>query len=273
MHLSSYLERICFSGPCQASLDTLRRLQRGHLEHIAYENLDVQLGRRVTLAAEDAYGKMVRRRRGGWCFEMNGLFHWALAAAGFRVMPATGAVMRRERGQFAVGNHLALIVELDEPYLVDVGLGDGPVEPIPLREGSYQQGWRTLKLERLADGWWRFHNHAKAFASSMDFRHQPADWALLQQKSDWLQTSMESRFVQNAVCIRHLPNSIVVLLGRVLRTQDQGGVHGRLVTSAQEYADILATRFAVQAPEAADLWPRICARHAARFGAHGGGLE
>src|SRR5882724_6217434 len=152
MNCASYLDRIGIVGRPQPDLATLRRLQRAHLERILFENLDVQLGRPVTLDLDAAFAKLVTGARGGWCYEMNGLFRWALESIGFRVTPLTGAVGRRERGATAIGNHLALSVELDGPYYVDVGLGDGPTEPIPLREGSYQQQWRALRLERLNDG-------------------------------------------------------------------------------------------------------------------------
>src|ERR1700674_1211526 len=116
MNVSTYLRRVGFVGNPQTDLATLRRLQRGHLEQIAYENFDVQLGRCVTLNPADAYAKLVSSGRGGWCYEMNGLFLWALESIGFRVMPMAGAVMRRERGPTAIGNHTVLSGELDEPY-------------------------------------------------------------------------------------------------------------------------------------------------------------
>lgn len=266
MNVSFYLDRIGFLGPPRPDLATLRRLQRGHLEHIAYENLDVQLGRRVTLDPSDAFSKLVTGGRGGWCYEMNGVFRWVLEAIGFRVMPITGAVMRAQRGPSAIGNHLVLSVELDEPYLVDVGLGDGPVEPIPLKEGSYQQQWRTLRLERLDDGWWRFHNYEHAFATSFDFQHRPADWDVLADKCRWLQTSPDSRFVQNAICLRHVPNGIVAMVGRVLKTMGPDGAADRLVNSAEEYVETLAGTFGIQLQQAADLWPAITRRHELLFG-------
>jgi N-hydroxyarylamine O-acetyltransferase len=266
MDCSSYLARIEFAGRPQTDLATLRRLQAGHLKHIAFENLDVQFGRRITLNHEDAFAKLVTNRRGGWCYEMNGLFRWALESIGFRVMPMAGAVMRRERGPMAIGNHLALIVELDEPYLVDVGLGDGPLEPIPLKEGSYQQQWRTLRLERLDDSWWRLHNNQNAFNPTLDFQYQPADWNLLASKCIWLQTSPESRLVQNAVCLRHLADGIVALVGRVLKTVGRDGVARRLVTSSDDYVATLDAVFGIRMPQAADLWPRIVRRHDVLFG-------
>jgi N-hydroxyarylamine O-acetyltransferase len=266
MNCSSYLRRIGFVGCPQPNLATLHRLQRGHLQHIAFENLDVQFGRRITLDAEEAFAKLVTNGRGGWCYEMNGLFRWALESIGFGVTPMIGAVMRAERGPSAIGNHLVLSVELDEPYLTDVGLGDGPLEPIPLKEGSYQQQWRTLRLERLNDGWWRFHNYQNALAPTFDFHRRPADWDVLAEKCNWLQTNPESRFVQNAVCLRHLPNGIVALVGRVLKTVNQDGATDQFVNSADEYVETLAATFDIRLPQAADLWPKIVRRHEALFG-------
>jgi N-hydroxyarylamine O-acetyltransferase len=265
--IASYLSRIGYDAAPAADLGTLRALQRAHLTHIPYENLDVQLGRRVTLDPKDAFAKLVTQGRGGWCYEMNGLFAWVLEAIGFRVMPMTGAVMRAERGSASIGNHLVLAVELEQPYLVDVGLGDGPSEPMPLREGSYRQGWRTLRLEQLADGWWRFHNVKTALAPSFDFQHQPADWTVLQQRCHWQHTSPDSRFVQNAICLRHKPNSVVALIGRILKTIDEQRTTDELIGSAESYATALRTVFGITLPEATSLWPRIVRRHQDLFGA------
>jgi N-hydroxyarylamine O-acetyltransferase len=266
MDLASYLRRIGYDAAPAADFDTLLQLQRAHLAHIPYENLDVQLGRQLTLDPKDAFAKLVTHGRGGWCYEMNGLFAWVLEAIGFRIMPMTGAVMRSERGASAIGNHLVLAVDLDQPYLVDVGLGDGPSEPIPLRSGIYRQSWRTVRLEQLAEGWWRFHNVETALAPSFDFQHRPADWAVLQQRCHWQQTSPDSRFVQNAICLRHTPSSIIALVGRVLKTIDEHETTDQLIGSANSYAETLRTVFGISLPEAASLWPRIARRHDDLFG-------
>lgn len=269
MDVTSYLDRIGFVGTAGIDLATLCRMQRSHLRHIPYENFDVQMGKRVTLSPKDAFTKLVTGRRGGWCYEMNGLFGWALESLGFRVMPMTGAVMRAQRGPTAIGNHLVLSVELDQPYLADVGLGDGPLEPIPIKEGVYQQEWRTLRLERLNDGWWRYHNHDNAFAPTFDFQHRPADWDLLADKCEWLQTSPDSRFVQNAVCMRHSPEGIAALVGRVLKTMSRDGTTDQLLNVANEYVQVLWDTFGIELPQAVDLWPKIVQRHEALFGMEG----
>jgi N-hydroxyarylamine O-acetyltransferase len=267
MDCNAYLKRIGHSGNPRKDLTTLRQLQRAHLEHIPFENLDVQLGRRVTLSPEDAYTKLVTDGRGGWCYEMNGLFLWALVSIGFRATPMTAAMLRAQRGASAIGTHLTLRVELDQPYLVDVGLADSLEEPVPLREGLHELQRGLVRLERLDGDWWRFHNYPHAIASSFDFNlSQPADWNVLAEKCDWQQTSPDSRFVQNAICLRHLPSGVVALLGRVLKKKDQSGVGERLVGSADEYVDTLRLEFGLSLPQAASLWPKIVDRHEVLFG-------
>ena len=266
MNLDDYLQRIAFDGSPQNDLATLKRLQRGHLEHIVFENFDVQFGCRVSLDPRDAYAKLVTRGRGGWCYRMNGLFLWALELIGFRVSAMTGAMLRAERGPPAIGTHLVLSVELDQPYLVDVGLADGPVEPIPLKEGSHVHQRGKMRLERLGDSWWRVHKESPFFTLTFDFQHHRADWNLLNERCDWQQTSSDSRFVQNVICVKHLPSGVIALIGRVLKKIDQSGAQERLVDSADDYVNTLQTDFGLCLPQAAGLWPKILSRHEALFG-------
>ena len=261
MDCAAYFRRVGFAGIPRPDLATLLRLQRCHLQTIPYENFDVQLNKRLTLSVDDAFAKLVTAERGGWCYEMNGLFGGVLEAIGFRVMPMTGAVMRSVRGETAIGNHLVLRVELDQPYLADVGLADGPIEAIPMQEGTYRQGWRTMRLERIDNDWWRFHNADNAMAPSFDFQHRPADWAVLQLKCDWQQTSADSRFVQNAICVRHRPDDIIALIGCVLKTISERGMTERVVVSAAEYEDVLRSLFGIGLSITTDLWQQILRRH------------
>src|SRR5437016_13777428 len=125
MDIDAYLRRVGLDARPPANLEGLRALHRAHLCSIPYENLDVQFGRPVTIERPAIYEKIVGRHRGGWCYEMNGLFGWALGELGFKVTRATGAVMRELVSDAALRNHLVLKVELDEGlYLADVGFGD-----------------------------------------------------------------------------------------------------------------------------------------------------
>lgn len=267
MDLQAYFDRIGYAGRPRPDLETLRALHRAHLLAIPYENLDVQLGRPLTTDPEAAFDKLVRRRRGGWCYEMNGLLGAALEEIGFKVARLAGGVMRVVRGDEMVGNHLVLRVDLDEPWIADVGFGDGGRDPFPLAEAAFASDGFPLRLERLDEAWWRFHNHEHGGAPSFDFTAAPADEGVLAARCQWLQSDPDSMFVQNAVVQRHTPDSILQLRGRVLRRARPGGVETHLIESADEYVGVLDRELALDLPEAASLWPRICARHDEVFGA------
>jgi N-hydroxyarylamine O-acetyltransferase len=269
MTLAAYLDRIGHTGPVAADLATLRAVHRAHHFAIPYENLDVQLGRTVVTDPAAAFDKIVTRRRGGWCYEMNGLLGWALGEIGFKVTRMAGGVMRQVRGEEAVGNHLVLRIDLDRPWLADVGFGDGPVDPYPIAEGPVDAGLFSYRLEQ-DDDWWRLHNHPAGGAPSFDFQLRPADEAVLSDRCQWLQTSPDSPFVQNAVVQRHRPDAILMLRGRSLRTLTTDGAKDRLIASADDYVATLRDDFALDLPEAASLWPAIVARHEALFEAAAG---
>ena len=114
MELSAYLHRIHFDGSVRPDLATLRAIHRAHQYAVPFENLDVQLHRPLVLDPEASYEKIVCRRRGGWCYEMNGVMEWALKEIGFEVMRVSAGVMRIQAGDAQLGNHLCLLVRLDQ---------------------------------------------------------------------------------------------------------------------------------------------------------------
>jgi len=263
LELSAYLERIGFEGVPRADRATLAAVQRRHHLAIPYENLDVQLGRRVVLDPAAAFDKLVGRRRGGWCYEMNGLLGWALGEIGFRVTRLATAVMRPMFGEAAQGNHLVLRVDLEgETLLADVGLGDGPLTPYAVAEGPFASGDWTYRLERLDAGWWRLHNRPGARPPDFDFHLQRVDEPLLAEKCVLLQSDPNSIFVQNLICQRFVEGGHLQLLGKVLTRRSLAGGSERELASADDLTDVLRLDFGIDEPAAAGLWPAICARHA-----------
>jgi len=262
MRLQGYLDRIGFAGAPRADLDTLARIHRGHLNSIPYETLGVTLGEPLDFDAARIFDKLVTNRRGGWCYEMNGVFGAALVEIGFKVTRMAGAAMREVMGDFTIGNHLVLLVELeDEPWIADVGFGDGSLQPFRLQAAAMTFGGYRLRLEALDERWWRFHNHEFGGARSFDFAVAPADPALLAEKCHWLQTAPDSNFVLNAVVQRFRGEQILQLRGRTLRRVTPAGVDVSLLQSADELVEVLAGEFGLDLPEAATLWARIVARH------------
>jgi N-hydroxyarylamine O-acetyltransferase len=262
MNIDHYLKRIRLDHRPPASLEGLKAVHRAHLLAIPYENIDVQLGRPVTTEIAPIYDKIVERGRGGWCYEMNGSLGWALRELGFSVTRATGAVRRDLKGELSVGNHLVLRVELPEGlYLADVGFGDGPRDPIPLRVGAFVSEGFHFGLGRVDDTWWRFANDPRGGAPTFDFNLAPADEAMLAAKCEFLQTSPMSPFVQNLVAQRHVPGGLAILRGRTLRELTPVETRERIIADAGDLLATLKDVFSLNVPEVADIWPKIVARH------------
>jgi N-hydroxyarylamine O-acetyltransferase len=265
--INAYLDRIGYHGRVEPTLDCLRRIHRGHALSIPYENIDVQLGAPLDRDIERIFDKLVVRRRGGWCYEMNGLLGWALTAIGFRVLPVAAGILRIERGDAAFGNHLILLVEIERRlHLADLGMGDGLREPIPLEPGAYRQGQLDFGLELMNDGYWRFHSHSFGYPPNHDFRVEPADETLLDARCQSLQTVPESVFVQNLICQLMRPEAVTCLTGRVLRQKEKSRTVKHLLSTPDELARTLATVFGIEGIDIASLWPKVLARHELLFG-------
>jgi len=262
MQLSSYLERINHPSRPSVDLAGLRSLHRAHVLAVPFENLEVQLGRPMGTAIAPIFDKIVGARRGGWCFEMNGVFGWALSELGFNVRRLSGGVMRHLVGAAADGNHLALRVELPEgPFMADVGFAHGPVEPFALRAGAFSSNGFGYALSRVDEDWWRLTDSVPGCGLSYDVNMGVGDEDLFARQCADLQVSAASPFVQNLVVQRHFDGGLTMLRGRVLKHIRGADVHETLVGSADELVDVLLREFDLDVPEAGGLWPKIVARH------------
>ncbi|MFD5370470.1 MULTISPECIES: arylamine N-acetyltransferase [unclassified Streptomyces] len=148
LDLDAYLARIGYEterdGELAPDLRTLTALHRAHVRAVPFENLDVALGRPVPLDLKSLQAKLVERRRGGYCYEQNSLFAAVLERIGFTVT-ARGARNRSRGAALPPVTHALLVVAVEgEQWLADVGFGwQGPLEPVPLRDGARveQSGW------------------------------------------------------------------------------------------------------------------------------------
>ncbi|MBC8038845.1 MAG: arylamine N-acetyltransferase [Rhizobiales bacterium] len=266
MELQAYLDRINYRGAVEPTLECLTGVHRQHALTVPYENIDVQLGYALDQDISRIYDKIITRRRGGWCYELNGLLQWALQEIGFDVTRVVAGIHRHDRGDAVLGNHLVLLVRLDGTFIADLGLGDGIREPIPLHPGTHRQGALEFNLENRDDGYWRFHNHSFGYPAKFDFREIPADEMQLEAKCRFLQVSEDSVFVQNLACqIMDLEN-VTCLTGRVLRHKRADGTEKTLLNSPAELEATLHQVFGIDGVEIAPLWSRVAARHEVLFG-------
>ncbi len=265
LDLNQYLKRIHYSGPRTITYQTLAEIHHQHLLHIPYENGYVQLGVPLDFDLERIFEKLVHQKRGGWCYEMNGLLGWALTEIGFDVTRMSGAVMRATEGDGQLGNHLVLEVKLaGQTYLADVGLGDGLRYPIPIEVGKFEQAGLEYELTQEPDGYWRFHNQKFSNVDSFDFKHQPADENELQAKCHWLQTDPSSPFKMVFIVNRFTPHSIEVLHGKVHTTTTAEGKQQTTLTDLAAGQQVITNVFGLDL-DIAPVWAQIEAAHQAYF--------
>jgi len=260
MKLATYLQRIKYSGSLRATEAVLRTLHRAHLCAIPYENLDIHLGRPLTLDIEHIYHKLVEQRRGGWCYEMNGLFAWALRELGFDVTMLGSSVGERAQGSVDGDlDHLILLVQLDQPWLVDVGFGNAFLEPLPLVEGAAQQGWMTFRLEQEEEKWY-LHNHVHG-GHGYGFTLLPREFHGFAPRCHTLQTSPESGFVRATVCHRFTDDGIVTLRGARLKRYGADGVQEEEIATRSRYRQVIEQTFGLDVAIAESLWEQVWEQH------------
>jgi N-hydroxyarylamine O-acetyltransferase len=265
MDLQTYFQRVDYHGKSRPTLAALSALQQSHVCSVPFENLDVQLGQSLTIDIDAAYEKIVVNGRGGWCYEQNGLFGWALSQIGFEVTRLSASVMRQRNGEASAASHLCLMVSIPDDrkqtYLVDVGFGGSMITPIELAESEFNQPPFRLGLRRLEDGHWRFWEDIGRGEFSYDFLVEVADESALSKKCSHLQRDPTSSFVLDLVVRLRLPEQHKALRGRILKIATATGISKKTLQSSSELVETLKTEFRLDVPEVNDLWPRVVARH------------
>ncbi len=257
--LDAYLARIGVSQPSKADFETLATIHRAHLLSFTWEALDAFMGWTSSIDPQDAFAKMVEGERGGWCYEMNGLLGAALAALGFRVTRLCGAVNRETLGDIAVGNHLTLRVDIDQPYLAEVGVADAIFEPVPMKVGPITQRGFDFSISATDDGWMRFRNQPLGLARSFDFRPNTRDEAAMAAAQRWLMEAPTSPFTSTLALFRHTPEGYVVLLNDRLREITHGSVVETVITDVDQFAGTLTRTFGIDVPLPEEVWDKVLA--------------
>jgi N-hydroxyarylamine O-acetyltransferase len=212
----AYLDRIGATRPRAADPAALRELHHAHQAAVPFENLGIHLGEPISLAEDDLIGKIVGRRRGGFCYELNGAFAILLQALGYRVVRVAARVYSEDR----LGppfDHLALLVSTPDgrgPWLADVGFGSHSTYPLLFTSRDEQidpGGQFTLRdtdaddVDVIKDGMpqYRIERRERSLA---DFG--PTCW--------WQQTSPDSHFTRGTICSRIDGGGRISISGRTL---------------------------------------------------------
>jgi N-hydroxyarylamine O-acetyltransferase len=254
MDIDAYLARIGAARPARADAAALRELQQRHLLTVPFENLSIHLREPIVLEDEKLVGKLVERRRGGFCYELNGAFAALLTALGYQVT----LLAARAASPDGVGppyDHLALRVELTEPWLVDVGFGRFSRYPLRLDvrddqtdpDGVFRIAGRDdgdLDVSRNGKAEYRLEQRPRALA---DF--EATCW--------WHQTSPKSHFTRSLVCSLLTGDGRVTLSDHMLvRTMGEER-DVRQLTSDADVLDAYRTNFGIALDHVPSVRPPV----------------
>ncbi|MGD0507690.1 MAG: arylamine N-acetyltransferase [Terriglobales bacterium] len=259
VEIEAYLQRIKYAGEVRPTEATLRSLHRAHLFTVPFENLDISLGREIVCDEARILHKIVNEHRGGFCYELNGAFAALLRALEFQVTLLSARVAREDGSYGPEFDHLILRVDLEEPWLADVGFGEGFLEPLRLDSALEQpQNGRVYRLtsrpesrssidagfglEVMVEGKWK-----REYA----FTLQPRELSEFAGMCHHHQTSPESHFTRQRICSLATPEGRVSLSDNKLIQTHGGSRQETLLSGDQEWRAKLSELFGVILPQSA----------------------
>ena len=236
-------------------LDALRRLQRAHVRRVPFENLAIvgdpcgeHEGDGVTLALPALYEKVIERERGGFCFELNGLFGWLLSDLGFESNRLAARVLGDDGSARPPANHHTNVVSLDRRYVVDVGLGVPPMRrPLPLdgtpRTDDTGVTWRIVESDRPdADYLTQVRTPGdEEWSDRYVFRDEPRDLRFFEATCEYLATAPESTFTDHAIVSIATEDGYAKLSGDTLSVTGGGETTERTVPGSDWHEELRET--------------------------------
>lgn len=200
MKIASYLKRFNIKKVTHPDLSTLEQLQHMHMRHVPFENLDVIHHVSILLNLETYYEKVVNHKRGGFCYELNGLFHWLLESLGYDNQ-LIAATVHRPDGTWAFSeSHATQVVQLDELYLVDVGFGDSSTVPLPLTgEPREDAGGRFRVIQQKEVYEMQKEEEKNQWRTLYHFQLKPKKLTDFKDACHFNQTSPNSTFTQKRI--------------------------------------------------------------------------
>jgi N-hydroxyarylamine O-acetyltransferase len=234
--LNAYFQRIGFTQEARADLATVTALMRCQLRTVPFENLDVQAGKIVSLIPEEIVEKIVQRQRGGYCYEVNGLFAMALHALGlpYQFVAARPMFYPARRPK----THMGIVVTIgEEQYLCDLGFGSYGIRA-PLHLGSLDveiaQDFDCFKLSKLNEIEYLMQARVKGeWLNQYSFNLSPQEWIDFMPANYLNSTHPDAIFVQKYLIIKQTETGRVMLVGDTFKRIHQGEESERKIADAE----------------------------------------
>jgi N-hydroxyarylamine O-acetyltransferase len=246
--LKGYLERIRYGSVLDTSIECLTSLHSAQLYTIPFENLDIHLGKSIDLAPDKLIQKLVYDKRGGYCFELNGLFLMALQAIGFDARPLLGRV--HITGKPTGRGHQVTLVEIDgEQWVVDVGFGgDTPRCPIALTDNAqFKLKDQTLRIGKSREFGFMLQIQKNSMWEnlySFDLGHvYPGD---IEYGNYYTSTSPNSVFVNARIAVRPTKAGTLTLFNNTFKKVISDAESCVEISHGQEYIEVLEKQFGIK---------------------------
>ncbi|MDR0817996.1 MAG: arylamine N-acetyltransferase [Oscillospiraceae bacterium] len=246
--IEKYLERVGYSGELTQTYETLYALHTAHVFNIPFENLDVFYGRTISLDEDALFDKLVNRRRGGYCFEMNGLFSIVLKKLGFK---ARNLLARTAfGGDYSAKLHQVISVEIDEKtYLADVGYGnEGIAAPLLLdadgadtEQTRFSETYRFTRDPRF--GYALERKVSGGFTPMYAFTTEECIPSDFEVANHYTSTHPNSFFKMAGFITMPTASGRITLTGRHLKINENGQITEREITGESEFAAFLSEQF------------------------------
>ncbi len=247
MWVKAYLERIGYHGPINPNQKNLAGLHQAHMYSVPFENLDIQRGIALSLDLNYIKQKIIDNNRGGFCYELNYLFAALLTSLGYSVTLLSGRVFDDKGVLGSEFDHMTLLVETKDSWLVDVGFGGSSfIRPLSMQMDVIQKdqaGFYKFKKVEPANYQLLYGRETDDLKPLYNFSTSPQVIESFQAQCSWKQVDVESHFVKDKICTIATPEGRKSLLNDSFTTRVYDQISTRPIVNAEMEMELLAKHF------------------------------
>lgn len=247
--VEKYLKRIKFNKTPKPDLDTLKELHQAHILNIPFDNLDIHLKKEISTDSGRLFDKIVNNRRGGFCYELNGLFNELLVSLGFETMIVSARVFSTSERYGEEFDHLCIIVSIEnEKWLADVGFGEFIIFPLKFELNIEQHDINgTFRIEKFDENYFVIQKmDGNNWSNLYLYSEKPRDISEFAGMCSYHQNSPDSHFTKQRVCSIATETGRITLTDKVLKIRNGDSTSESEVTDEEHFDSILKNYFDIE---------------------------
>lgn len=248
MNIEKYIKRIGIKEKLEPTIESLFKLQTAHLYSIPFENLDIHIGTKIELDISKLFEKIITNGRGGFCYELNGLFYELLTSLDFNARMISAKVYSREKGYGKEFDHLALLVKIDQDeYLADVGFGEFTMQPLKFELNTHQKDKNGIfVIDKYDDKTFRVNKiEGDKVRPQYIFKETRRSLDDFINMCIFHQTSKESHFTKNKIITLPTENGRITLTSDKLKIRSKEYTNEVLVKDENQFHKYLKQYFKI----------------------------